>query len=541
MKLARSLAPFLAALAFAAATSPLLAQEEPVTAGSEGVPAPKRTKHVQPVYPQEALAQGIRGIVILEIILDKQGKVESTTVVRSVPGLDESAIAAARQWEYTPTKVDGKPVRVRITVPVVFSLALPRLNRQTGIPELRQGISPGWPAGASGGGIARAEVTLEADGRVGSARILEGNAPWSDALLGALKTWRFAPPPEDEVLTFRVEAEFVSEGGGKDRRVSLEATGLQRSGLLEGPPASGAARPAPPAVAQAAPPAGPAPAAPAQPRTTTPTQEKAEPASQQPPPTQEKPAPAPQQPTPAQPTPAQPAPKPPAPAQPAQPAPGQPAPAQPKPAQPAPSSPVQGRPAPAPQSAGATPPAAGADAAAAPPVEVLTAPPPAPPPENGISAIRDITLEPGVPDLTKGRRPVAPPFARMARTTGTVEVAFSVGTAGTTTVQSSTGPDLLKPAAEQAVASWVFRRTRADRAYLLAVFTYMEDKSTAIVRPQAPAPAGTPVPTAAPPTGTAAPAGSAPPAGTAAPPARTGPAPASAAPRPPAPPAALRP
>ncbi|HTN52358.1 MAG TPA: TonB family protein, partial [Anaeromyxobacter sp.] len=473
MKLARPIAPLLAALALAAAAPPARAQEEPVTAGTEGVPAPKRTKHVQPVYPQEALAQGIRGIVILEIVLDKQGKVESTSVVRSVPGLDEAAVAAARQWEYTPTKVDGKPARVRLTVPVVFSLALPTVNRQTGIPELRQGISPVWPAGATGGGIARAEVTLEADGRVGSARILEGNAPWSDALLGALKTWRFAPPPEDEVLTFRVEAEFVSEGGGKDRRVGLEATGLQRSGLLEGPPASGAAKPAPPAVAQAAPPAGPAPA---QPRTTTPTRDKPEPAPQQPPPTQEKPAAAPQQPTPAQPTPAQappaqptlaqPAPSQPAPAQPApkqpapaQPRPGQPAPAQPIPGQPAPSTPDQGRPGAPPQAAPAAPLAAGANATAPPPVEVLTVPPPAPSPENGTSAIRDVTLEPGVPDLTKGRRPVAPPFARMAGTTGTVEVEFSVGTAGTTTVQGSTGPDLLKPAAEQAVASWVFRRT----------------------------------------------------------------------------------
>jgi TonB family protein len=561
MKLARSLAPLLAALAFAAATPPALAQEEPVTAGSEGVPAPKRTKHVQPVYPQEALAQGIRGIVILEIVLDKQGKVESTSVVRSVPGLDEAAVAAARQWEYTPTKVEGKPVRVRITVPVVFSLALPTVNRQMGIPELRQGISPVWPAGASGGGVARAEVTLEADGRVGSARILEGNAPWSDALLQALKTWRFAPPPEDEVLTFRVEAEFVSEGGGKDRRVSLEATGLQRSGLLEGPPASGAPAKPPTAVAQGAPPAAPAPQQP------TPTQEKPAPPAQQPTPTQEKPAPAPQQPTPpqerpapqqpapAQPTPGQPTPPQPTPAQPppTQPAPGDappppPSPVQPKPAQPAPASPTPGRQAPPPQAAPAAPPA-GTSAAAPPPVEVITAPPPALPLENGISAIRDVTLEPGVPDLTKGRRPVAPPFARMAGTTGTVEVAFSVGTAGTTTVQSSTGPDLLKTAAEQAVASWVFRRTRADRAYLVAVFNYGEDKSTATVRPQEAGPAGAaptavPGPTAVPPSGTAAP-GSTSPAGTATPPAGTRPAPAgtgssptpdSAAPRNPAPP-----
>jgi len=125
---------------------------------------------------------------------------------------------------------------------------------------------------------------------------------------------------------------------------------------------------------------------------------------------------------------------------------------------------------------------------------VITAPPPAAPPENGVSALRDVTLQPGVPDLARGRRPVAPPLARMAGTTGTVEVAFSVSAAGTTTVQGTTGPDLLKPAAEQAVASWVFRRARADRAYLVAVFTFTGDKGSAVVRPQAAPPAAAPVP-----------------------------------------------
>ena len=509
MRPARSLAPLLAALLVAAVAAPLVAQDEPVTAGSEGVPAPKRTKHVQPVYPQEALAQGIRGIVILEIVLDKQGKVESTNVVRSVPGLDEAAIAAARQWEYTPTKVDGKPVRVRITVPVVFSLALPTLTRQSGIPELRQGVSPAWPAGASGGGLARAEVTLEPDGRVGSARILDGNPPWSEALLAALKTWRFAPPPEDEVTSFRVEAEFVAEGGGREaRKVNLQATGLQRSGLLEASPASPAA-PAPKTAA-----AEPAPAQ----EKPAPAPQKPAPAPPQPTPAQEKAAPAPQ------PAPAQPAPARPAPAQPA------PVPAPPPPSSPGGSAPQQpSRPAPSPQRAPAAPPAA-AEATAPPPVEVITAPPPAPLPENGVSAIRDVTLEPGVPDLTKGRRPVAPPLARMAGTTGSVEVSFSVGVSGSTTVQGSTGPDLLKPAAEQAVASWFFRRTRADRAYLLAVFTYAGDKSSAVVRPQAAVPGSAPTPTATPPSapatpapGTAAPAGTPPPASNA-PPGGTAPA-----------------
>src|SRR3990172_4267958 len=157
--------PLLVALLVAlGAAASLGAQEEVLTAGGEGVPVPKKTKHVQPVYPAEALAQCLRGIVILDIVVGGGGKVAATSVVRSVAGLDEAAIAAARQWEYEPTKLDGKPVSVRLTVPITFSLALPRLLRQAGVPELRQGVAPTFPSGDAGtGGAASAEVTLEPD------------------------------------------------------------------------------------------------------------------------------------------------------------------------------------------------------------------------------------------------------------------------------------------------------------------------------------------------------------------------------------------
>jgi hypothetical protein len=102
--------------------------------------------------------------------------------------------------------------------------------------------------------------------------------------------------------------------------------------------------------------------------------------------------------------------------------------------------------------------------------------------------VRDVVLaEAGVPDLTRGRRPVVPPFARMTGTKGGVEVDFSVGASGITSVQSVKGPDLLRPAAEQTVVSWIFRRTKVDRLYLVALFNYDGDKVTASVKPQPPA------------------------------------------------------
>jgi outer membrane biosynthesis protein TonB len=72
----------------------------------------------------------------------------------------------------------------------------------------------------------------------------------------------------------------------------------------------------------------------------------------------------------------------------------------------------------------------------------------------------------------------------MAGASGVVEIDFSVSSGGVTAVQRASGPEILEAAATQAVESWIFRRTRADRAYLTAVFTYEDDLASAVVKPQ---------------------------------------------------------
>ena len=51
-------------------------------------------------------------------------------------------------------------------------------------------------------------------------------------------------------------------------------------------------------------------------------------------------------------------------------------------------------------------------------------------------------------------------------------------------MQEVSGPDLLKEAARQAVASWVFRRTTAERLHLVASFVYGAATATATVNRQ---------------------------------------------------------
>lgn len=75
---------------------------------------------MDPIYPELARAARIEGVVILEAILDPEGRVRNVKVLRSIPFLDEAAIAAVERWEYQPTRLNGVPVPVILTITVRF-------------------------------------------------------------------------------------------------------------------------------------------------------------------------------------------------------------------------------------------------------------------------------------------------------------------------------------------------------------------------------------------------------------------------------------
>ncbi|MBZ5557035.1 MAG: TonB family protein [Acidobacteriia bacterium] len=75
----------------------------------------------RPVYPTDAMAAGVQGVVQAEIVIDETGAVSDARVVRSVPMLDDAALKAVRQWHFDPSIVNGKAVPVRMTVSVNFT------------------------------------------------------------------------------------------------------------------------------------------------------------------------------------------------------------------------------------------------------------------------------------------------------------------------------------------------------------------------------------------------------------------------------------
>jgi protein TonB len=86
---------------------------------------PRKLVDVAPVYPDIARAARVEGLVILEATIDERGLVTDARVLRSVPLLDAAALAALKQWRYTPTLLNGVPVRVLMTVTFRFSLGDP--------------------------------------------------------------------------------------------------------------------------------------------------------------------------------------------------------------------------------------------------------------------------------------------------------------------------------------------------------------------------------------------------------------------------------
>jgi TonB family protein len=104
-----------------APTPPGVGAGGPIRVGGD-ITEPVKIKDVTPIYPAEARAQGIQGLVIIELTIGTEGRVTGARVLRAHPLLSQAALDAVTQWEYAPTLIGGKPVPVLMTVTVNFQL-----------------------------------------------------------------------------------------------------------------------------------------------------------------------------------------------------------------------------------------------------------------------------------------------------------------------------------------------------------------------------------------------------------------------------------
>jgi len=105
-------------------TGPNAPGPAPVQAGARGgdLQAAVLLSRVAPIYPSDALKDGVRGEVRVRATIDKDGIPTKLTAVSGDPRLIQAALQAIRQWRYRPATLEGQPIETTTTVSVAFQL-----------------------------------------------------------------------------------------------------------------------------------------------------------------------------------------------------------------------------------------------------------------------------------------------------------------------------------------------------------------------------------------------------------------------------------
>ncbi|MGV3505525.1 MAG: TonB family protein [Adhaeribacter sp.] len=97
--------------------------EPPVFQGGASALMQFLSQHL--VYPKKAIRQEIEGLVVVQFVVNKQGKVTDMKLVKKImPELDRESLRVVQlmSGKFQPGKQEGKPVSSMYTLPVRFAL-----------------------------------------------------------------------------------------------------------------------------------------------------------------------------------------------------------------------------------------------------------------------------------------------------------------------------------------------------------------------------------------------------------------------------------
>ena len=101
---------------------PVKKSDKPQRVGGD-VQAAKLIRKIVPQYPEIAKRARISGTVQLTGVIAKNGTIEQLELISGNPLLVPAAIAAVKQWIYSPTFLNGEPVEVIAPIDVIFRLS----------------------------------------------------------------------------------------------------------------------------------------------------------------------------------------------------------------------------------------------------------------------------------------------------------------------------------------------------------------------------------------------------------------------------------
>jgi TonB family protein len=186
---------------------------------SSGTMAGLAISQPTPVYPDEAKAQHVQGVVVLRARISKEGTVKDVQVVSGPPPLIVSAIDAVRQWKYKPYLLNGEPTEVDTTININYTFgeaadsqgqaAPPEpLQSSPGVqnplrvrPGVMEGnliskVDPVYPEIAKAAhvqGIVVLHAVISKTGDVEDLHVISGAPMLTASAIEAVKQWRYKP------------------------------------------------------------------------------------------------------------------------------------------------------------------------------------------------------------------------------------------------------------------------------------------------------------------------------------------------------------
>lgn len=143
---------------------------------------------VEPVYPPQAVSARVFGTVLVEVSIDEGGAVTTARAISGHPLLKDAAVEAARGWTFSPTLIQGNPVKVLGTLTFTFNApeyvlrdrTIERLKRQIALnprnPKLHYQLGRAYEANQQDGEALKAYArAIELKPDYGEAQVALGD------------------------------------------------------------------------------------------------------------------------------------------------------------------------------------------------------------------------------------------------------------------------------------------------------------------------------------------------------------------------------
>lgn len=99
-----------------------LAQKPRVVPYGPGMEKPRKKSGPDPAYTREAREAKVEGKMLVQCVVATGGNLSDCKVLKSLPFMDKAVLAALAQQSWEPATLDGKPITVLYTIPLVFKL-----------------------------------------------------------------------------------------------------------------------------------------------------------------------------------------------------------------------------------------------------------------------------------------------------------------------------------------------------------------------------------------------------------------------------------